>query len=377
MGVYFARLPVFDSVNSVIAYELPYSPDNGELPVIDLESIVGGVRAFVRLSDGLSDKLLKSEIPHEAIAVEVPFEAFWEDCLSKLRESGFTVILNDYKFSDGTVGALKAADIVRLDFRQSPITVEETAAACREYGKEILAANINTREELDYAKRLGCAYFQGFFFAKPAEEELQPLPVNIMDAMALMSQPDPEISDIVETLSRDAELCRKILRLINSVYFGVTNKVSSISQAILILGLDYLREWIYLMGVQKITRNENVETIRLSLLNAKLCRKLAERLPEVSDSAAAFYLMGLLSTGVFSGKKQFAKALSEFPLSDEIKQGLLRKGGVYSDVLEMTLAYGRADWERFKELSEEYDIGDFAGLYAECTREIEEQRLGV
>lgn len=389
-----ARQPVFHGNSGLLAYELVYDAECVSIPSesledtdtsqinADIESLAGSARVLISFTKELllagAPKLLSPE--KLLVGVKTGFLSD-EDVLSAVRElrgAGYTVVLDGFEYSPETEKFLDLGDIVKIDFRISPIIIEQTANACKNAGKAMLAGGVETFGELEYSERLGCTYAQGFFFAKPAEEEnLQPLPANIIRAMQLMSQGEPELSDIVEALSQDAAICGEILKLINSVYFGVANKVSSISQAIVILGLDYLREWVCLMGIRKITQNNNSEALRLSLLNAKFCGKLAEKIPSAAGQRESFYLMGLMSMGVFSGKKSFAKALAQFPLSDDIKNGLLRRGGVYSDVLDMALLYGKADWRGFCSLCGKYgiDAHETPRLYLECTSEVEKSGI--
>ncbi len=386
MDLYLARMPVSDRSGTVCGYELLYeyhkefsSSENvffGDNMTDIIKNVTRGIRAFLRFGNSEIKDGAPKRIRPENLAVEITAAQLSDEnlvpAIDELRALGYKIVLDDFSYSEDYGNDLSRCDIVKVNFRSSPKEIEETAHYCRSGGKLILADNIETPEEFDYAVRLGCSYMEGFYFARPTVtgEELNPLPANIARAMALMSQPDPEIDDIVDVLSQDAAICRKLLKLINSVYFGVSNKVSAISQAIIILGLDYLREWVCLLGMQRITGNDNEEAIRLSLLNAKFCAGLAERIPEAKEKSDSFYLMGLLSMGVFSGKKQLAKALGEFPLSDEIKAGLLRKGGLYSDVLEMTLSYNRADWKRFDELARQHGLNGavISDLFVECTK---------
>lgn len=403
MNFYVARQPILDCDNNVYAYELLYR-SNGELNEytgvsgdestadvvqnvfmgIDIRQVIGGSRAFINFTGNLLKRGLPKLISPDILVVEVLEHQLADntllDAVLELRERGYTIALDDFEYSSAYNELFGLCDLVKIDFQTSLKSIKETAYMCRYSNKIMLAEKVETRDEFEFAKKLGCTYMQGYFFAKPSivsGNSIQPLPVNLMQVMQLMAQPDPEISDIVEILSRDAAMCQRILRLINSAYFGVSNKVSTINQAILILGLDYLREWVYLMGMQKITNNESAEAIRLSLLMAKFCKKIALNVPGAAESAESFYLMGLLSMVVFGGERALAQVLDEFPLTDEIKRGLLRRGGIYSDVFEMAMLYVNGEWERFDEILAQYSLRNdlVSDLFVECTREIEKVNI--
>ncbi|MDE7399202.1 MAG: HDOD domain-containing protein [Oscillospiraceae bacterium] len=404
MNFYVARQPILDCDNNVYAYELLYR-SNGELNMyngisgdestadvvqnafmgLDVRQVIGGgTRAFINFTGNLLKRGLPKLISPDILVVEVLENQLADnnllDAVLELRERGYTIALDDFEYSTAYTELFNLCDLVKIDFRTPLKSIKETAYVCRYSNKIMLAEKVETREECEFAKKLGCTYMQGYYFAKPSimsGSAVQPLPVNLMQVMQLMAEPEPEISDIVEILSRDAAMCQRILRLINSVYFGMSNKVSTISQAILILGLDYLREWVYLMGMQKITNNESAEAIRLSLLMAKFCKKIALNIPDAADNAESFYLMGLLSMVVFGGERALAQVLDEFPLTDDIKRGLLRRGGIYSDIFEMAMLYINADWEHFDEILAQYSLRSelVADMFVECTQEIEKVNI--
>ena len=286
------------------------------------------------------------------------------------------IALKNYEYSRAYDDIFRFADIVEIGFGKTVKAIEETAYVCRYSNKLMLAADIESRDKFDYAKRLGCTFMEGLFFTKPAvdlENGIKPLPASISGAISIMSKPNVEIRDIVNVISMDSAVCQRLLRLINSVYFGFTTKISSINQAIVVLGTDYVREWIYLMAVQNIMNDESPESTKTSLLMAKFCRRIALLIPEAKNNAESYYLMGLLSMVVFCGEKLLSEALEEFPITNDIKKGLLRRGGIYSDVFQMALDYIMGDWNNYEEIAAAYEIDAKTILteYIECVEEVE------
>lgn len=398
-----ARQPIFDADNKVYAYELLYRSNghqnsyngvNGDESTadvvtnaffgLDVRDVIGGAKAFINFTGNLLKHGVPKMISPSILVVEVlENQMMDEDTIAAcvdLKERGYTIALDDFEYENAYSELFQIGDIVKIDFRTSQKAIEETAYVCRYSNKIMLAEKIETREELEYARRLGCTFTQGYYFAKPtimSKESIQPLPLNFMEIMQLVSAPEPEISDIVEVISRDTAMCQRLLRLINSVYFGVRNRVSSISQALVILGLDYLREWVYLMGMQRITRNDNVEIMRMSVLMAKFCKSISQLIPDAARSADAFYLMGLLSMVTYSGERALALALEEFPVTDDIKNGLMRRGGLYSDVYDMAYNYEKGNWPVVDEFSKKYGISTekISELFLACVKDAERIRL--
>lgn len=403
MDVFMARQPIFDLNNNVYAYELLYrsngnkneytgiSGDESTANVfsntffgLDVKHVIGNAKAFINFTSNLLLRGIPKLISPEILVVEVLENQLTSpallDAVQDLRERGYTIALDDFEYSNAYSELFQLGDLVKIDFRSSKRSIEETAYICRYSNKIMLAEKVESYEEFEYAKKLGCTFMQGYYFARPAMMTgitFQALPVNMLEIIRLLGSHNVEISAVADVLSRDSALTQRVLRLINSVYFGVPNKVSSISQAIMILGLDSLRDWVYLMGMQKMMGNENVELSRLSLLHAKFCKKTALLIPEVAEESESFYLMGLMSMLVFAGERSLAQMLEEFPLSDDINNGLMMKGGVYSDVLELALSYTKGYWKVVEEISARYNVDrlQLQEIFVECTREVEESQL--
>lgn len=403
MDVYIARQPIFDTENHVYGYELLYrsngqqntytgaSGDESTADVVtnaffglDVREIIGGGRAFINFTGNLLKRGVPKMISPEIVVVEV-LESIMIDhdlleACQDLKERGYTLALDDFEYENSYNELFQLGDIVKIDFRTSHKKIEETAYVCRYSNKIMLGEKIESAEEYEYAKRLGCTFTQGYYFARPtimARNSVAPLAMSFMQIMQLVSETEPEISDIVEVISCDTALTQRLLRLINSVYFGVRNRVSSISQALVILGLDYLREWVYLMAMQRITLNDNVEMMRVSLVIAKFCKKISQMLPEAARNADEFYLMGLLSMLHSVGTADLEKTLNEFPITQNIKNGLLGRGGIYSDVFKLAYRYEKGDWETVDTIAALYNLNTsrIADAFLQCVKESEHLRM--
>jgi putative nucleotidyltransferase with HDIG domain len=64
----------------------------------------------------------------------------------------------------------------------------------------------------------------------------QGMPGNAARVLVMLDDPEFEVSQIEETLRLDPELTANVLRLTNSAYFGFSEKIGSLKQAIVVLG---------------------------------------------------------------------------------------------------------------------------------------------
>ena len=130
-------------------------------------------------------------------------------------------------------------------------------------------------------------------------DDLPPMPEVVMRAQKVMADPDSNIEDLVVIIETDQSIAVRILKLINSAYYNMSGKVSSIRQACNLLGLRTLREVIITAGVSEVLGRkmkgygfESGELWRHSIATGFCSRILAERKdPEFMDDA---YVGGLL-----------------------------------------------------------------------------------
>ncbi len=66
------------------------------------------------------------------------------------------------------------------------------------------------------------------------------LPVNFYKIMEAINDPDADVHEIADIISSDIGLTAKILRLVNSSYFGLSTKVATIPHSLNIIGLSPL-----------------------------------------------------------------------------------------------------------------------------------------
>src|SRR4030042_3050935 len=67
----------------------------------------------------------------------------------------------------------------------------------------------------------------------------------------LLRNPDVAVNKITEIVGLDQSLTAKILRLVNSSFYGFQGKISSLSQAIVLLGFNTVRNVILSVSVLK------------------------------------------------------------------------------------------------------------------------------
>jgi len=71
--------------------------------------------------------------------------------------------------------------------------------------------------------------------------ELPTLPVVFQELFSRMQDPDAQVSELAEVIARDQALTTKILRLVNSAFYGHASQITTISRAVIIMGFQAVR----------------------------------------------------------------------------------------------------------------------------------------
>ena len=106
----------------------------------------------------------------------------------------------------------------------------------RDFSDEELVQKLQKMAK-SYAKNKGIKLLSSPLL-KEKVEGLKPLPSTIKEIQGFKSDPESSLRDIGAVVMKDAALCSKILKLVNSATFGLSGQVSSIQQAISLLGKE-------------------------------------------------------------------------------------------------------------------------------------------
>ncbi|MEF9976835.1 MAG: HDOD domain-containing protein, partial [Oscillospiraceae bacterium] len=191
---------------------------------------------------------------------------------------------------------------------------------------------------------------------------------NFFQLMIAVTKDEPDVDEIANIISRDVTLAFSVIKMVNSAYFALRNRVRSVKQALVVLGLGQLKQWVYLLSFHESDNEMSAEMIKTSFLRANFCSELAVYARNVQIAKSDAYLMGMFSTLGLLMEVPIEVALKELPVIDEVREALLNQTGPYAALYDMVLAYERADWNETAKCAQE--LGMSANLvsqkYFEC-----------
>lgn len=81
--------------------------------------------------------------------------------------------------------------------------------------------------------------------------DIPSLPQFVIETLKKLDDPKSSVSDVASKLSRDEGLVVRVLRLANSAYYGLSRRISSVSEAISFLGFKTVKSIVLAASVYK------------------------------------------------------------------------------------------------------------------------------
>jgi EAL and modified HD-GYP domain-containing signal transduction protein len=301
------------------------------------------------LKQGYPEMLEPHEVVVEILETIKPGKQLLAFC-KDLHKKGYILALDDYEHQSVWAHFYPYIKIIKIDIQLSGLDeIREVLKATKDYPHiKMLAEKVETYEEYDQMFQLGFDYFQGYFFAQPEmikTKNLSPSQMAMAELLYETSKTELDLNSITHVFERDVSLSYKLLRYANSAIFKRRNEISTIKQALVILGSGELKRFIGLMFAITANPNKPSELINLAMTRAKFCELVAEDIRSQLDTSIAF-LTGLLSMIDAILDEDMASILEKLPLSEDIKQPLLTKKGVMAALIKLVEFIEQAQWDK-------------------------------
>lgn len=390
MEVFVARQPIFNMGNEVYGYELlsrssmevnSFSGIDGEVATsqtitnalfdFGITRLTGGSKAFINFTKNMLEREVATLFPKENLVVEVlediPPNPNVLKALAKMKDLGFKIAMDDFAFLPEYYSFVELADIIKVDFlTDAPKKVKNIRNYAKVNKVMMLAEKVETWQDYERAVDDGYELFQGYYFSRPVivkGRKGQPQKLIYLELLRQIDQPDFDFNMLTELIERDPILTYEVLRLVNSSVFYRSNRVESVRQALVLLGVEELKKWTYLTCLIKVGIDHPIEIVTHSLLRAKFLEYLALRTP-LKQRSSELFLLGIVSMFDVLLDRPLEEVLGEIAVSQDIKQTLLKNEGVFANLFSLVCFYERAQWEMISPLA--YGIGVHGREVADC-----------
>ncbi|MCL2187666.1 MAG: diguanylate cyclase [Defluviitaleaceae bacterium] len=370
--VYINIQPVLTGVGNTFGYELVDAGGDSEqegsvdlkdfnrtLDAMGLHNLEDKQHYFIAYSKQLLSPAVLKNLPRDKFIIQIsPPRKCNLDLYRELKTHGYKLAITNLTSRAPDEELIELADYLMFDPGDIDKQKQKRVIADN-FGKRFVATGVDTMDDYNTAKDAGFHLFKGFYFRQPVVEkkskEISPLKVNYLRLMKLSNAEGymdfREISNIV---SADVALSYKLLRILNSAAVGLRN-VTSVTSAIAYLGEDNLKKWIAVLALRGAAEDKPIELIRLSLIRAHFGELLAPHF-RIRRSPQKIFMVGMLSLLHIALDTTREELLNDMPVESDIRESLLSKDGIYSDMLGFYENYEYANWEAVATFVEQHQL---------------------
>ncbi len=376
----FARQPIFTAKLDVVGYELLFrSSQQNRADFIDGDSASSHVLLYAfgehRINDVIGDKkafinftrnllLGNPPLPPEQLVIEIleniTCDKLLLAALHEKKQQGYEFALDDFVLNKDSNALLPFASTVKIDVLNTPeAEIMRIIRAAKPYSIRLLAEKIETHEMFKRCVDLGFEWFQGYFLSKPQIVEGIKTSGNIQALLQLLASlmaAEVSIDTVCAAITSDARLTYKILKLANGASKNQAAKFGSIQQAVLLLGLNAIRNWATLLLLTS-NGTEPQEVYAQSCARAKLCELIGHQIGEKTFAENCF-TVGLLSTLDIYLKIPIKAVAQHLNLSEEMNTALTKHTGRLGHVLAIALAMEQLQWAKVTPAASHYKIAE-------------------
>lgn len=380
MRAYIVRQPILDENQDVLGYEILYQEKIDDLDdkksdvkaasaienflvQFDSDRFLDGKMAFITFTPNLLLKNIPKIFSPQKLVIQIDDDTIINPAAQSLvyeyKKKGYSIAVNGFEFALRYFSILDVVDIIKVNFSELNESLSNIVNIGKSFNKDIIAYNVNDEEAYNLALKLKCSFMQGSYVAEKLPttiHKMNHMQSNFFQLMVAVTKEEPNVDEIEEIISRDVALTFSLLKLVNSAYFALRHQAKSVKQALVILGLGQLKQWIYLLSFKQDDGSMPTEIIRMSFLRANFCAELLQYASNMTISKSEAYLIGMFSTLGILMEVSLEEALSEISVSDEIKLALTKQEGRCGILYKLILAYENADWKNMKVYAEQLDI---------------------
>jgi EAL and modified HD-GYP domain-containing signal transduction protein len=188
--------------------------------------------------------------------------------------------------------------------------------------------------------------FEGDYYRTPAikgRSDVSPLKANLIRLLNLVRDENFEFSVVADVVQRDTALSLSLMRLVNSPFLGLRQRINTINHAVTMLGQNEVRKWVTTSVSRSLGADKPSEITRLSLVRAKFAENLSPlfSLPRETQS---LFLMGLFSVLDIILEVDMEDALKLVLVSNDIQDALISNTGRFAPIHNFIKSYESADW---------------------------------
>lgn len=375
-NLFVGRQPILDTERNLYSFELLYR--NGlpnTFPSVNPEIATIQVIVNTYLSPGFEEiaakktfinftgRLLMTDVfdtlDPKRVVIEVLEDVkmtdFLVNRLKQLKKQGFKIALDDFILENEHneyPELFRLVDYIKVDFLLTSPAERFAIESLKERYPHLilLAEKVETEAQFEEAKSLGYELFQGYFFAKPDIIKSVNLPTDYLlyfELLRLLNDDSVGIEEVSKVVMKDVSLTYKLLKRTNTYGYQSLEKISSVKQAILRIGLNEFKKWIQFLMIYQGNHEEADGRVKVltnnSLVRANICELLAEK--SGKKNPGDYYMLGMFSLIDLILRRAPHDIFPTLPVSTKIIQTLCGDKTEMLPYLQIAISLEQLDYE--------------------------------
>lgn len=376
---FIGRQPILNAQRHVCAYELLFraaaestantvDSQQAALSTLDLSLLLGAeslsesLPAFLNCTREVLCSGVASRLPADSVVLEiledVPADVETVQACRQLKHDGYRLAMDDVVDAEDRPALMALAEIVKVDFLLTSVEQQQQLAQrLGRHGVQMLAEKVETDEQFRTARAMGYTLFQGYFFYRPVTLAARDLPSTHLGYLEILRQvyePELNLLALERAIREEPALCYRLLRYLNAAAYGLY-EVTSIVQALTLLGQDELRRWVSLVAAISLAGPHSADLLRAALLRARFGELYASSRRLASTE---YFLTGLFSLLDALLDRPLPQLLERIALSPGCRAALGGESNRLRQVLDLSIACGRGEWEAMTRLCRELECSE-------------------
>ena len=373
VSVSIARQPVFDEKGQLWGYELFCVssdettrfglPENKDVALSVASSAYIGLQQILergkKIIVNFSEKSMLDDLPYAfppiLAAVKVAEDLYAKsrvpDVLKRLKADGYLIAVGGFTGNPAFGPLYGLADIIGTDVS---LGQKDTLAAlldmARPYSAMLLAGQVQDPARFKMCKELGFTLFHGPFFKSPDKiivRKLSSNEVSRFNLLRLIEAEEPDLDNLAATIQEDVSISFRLLSYLNSTAFGLTQKVKSIHQAIMLLGWQKMKNWLRVVLLTDMSQSKDAsELVLLSAQRGKFLELIARDHDFWGFDTDSLNMLGIFSLLDALLGIPMTEVVGYLPLENRLKAALCREpNNEYLPLLHLAQYFEEAKWE--------------------------------
>jgi c-di-GMP-related signal transduction protein len=345
------------------------------------ERLAGSKRAFLNLNVAALNGEMLAILPKNSVFQVAEKDALDKEVLLRaamLKKQSYQIAVDYTPSGRGLTPLHRIADFVRLGSASFlSEQVEPMIALFKGLPAKLIAGRVQDGESFARYRDLGFELFQGPFFMRSSEDGSPTISSTQEVLLQLFNdlRANKDVEIIERVFKESPKLAYGLLQLMNSAFFRAGRKVSSIGQAITLLGYENLQKWVVLLLFTVENRDaQSHPLVEKALMRARLMESLARKSVERSLVDSAF-ITGMLSfMNVFFNMKP-EDVTQKLNLVREIQDALTKKSGVLGVLLALAEKADRQEYDGMDEETGALKLSAEDVLWAETNAILDSQQV--